>query len=447
MWAFSNEGNLSMTERNQLKEKLKGLDSVNIFFTDLNGQIMGLPINPEDIETILEKGIGFDGSSVAGFASVDKSDRILIPDPDSFRIIKLKHESIGFFIGRVYNEFGRRAQADPRRVLEDILHDAQEAYGFRFLLGPEHEFFLLSGNPFEEKKHTDQAGYFQTTPHDKGEHVRSQIIAILKSCHIKFEKAHHEVTPSQHEINLECTDPLRAADRTLLFNHVTHKVAAENGFHATFMPKPFDGYNRSAFHIHVSMQDANGNNLFYQKGSNQNLSRLARQFIGGILKYGREVSIVMASSFNSYKAYVLEREAPIIRGWGFSNRSSMVRIPYCNSPESTRLELRAPDPIGNMYLQMAALIAMGLEGIKNDLDCGRPDVGSTYQKKYRMRMWDKRFLPKSMGEALVEAEKSQFLKKLLGQKLFESYLSLKIKEWEDYRTHITPKEFHHYVNR
>jgi glutamine synthetase len=440
-------GTHHMTEALHFREKMKGLDSVTIFFADLNGQILSLPINPDDIETILEKGIGFDGSSVAGFASVDKSDRILIPDPHSFRVLRVKNETIGFFVGRVFNELGQHANADPRRVLENVIQQTENTYGFRFLLGPEHEFFLLTGDTFEEKRHSDQAGYFQTAPHDKGEPVRKEIVSILKSCGIKFEKTHHEVTPSQHEINLECTDPLNAADRTLLFNHITHKVAADNGFHATFMPKPFDGYNRNAFHIHLSMQDTNGNNLFYQQGSDHNLSDLARQFIAGILKYGREASIIMASSYNSYKAYVLEREAPIIRGWGLSNRSSMVRIPYCATPDSTRIELRSPDPIGNMYLQMATLIAMGVAGIENKLDCGKPDMGSTYQKKYTIRMWDKRFLPKSMFEALVEAEKSRFLKTLLGRKLFDSYMTLKTKEWEAYRTHITPKEFHHYVNR
>jgi len=436
-----------MAEYMQFKENINELDSVKIFFTDLNGRIMALSVNAEDMETIMDKGIGFDGSSVAGFASVDKSDRLLFPDPESFRIVRFKNETVGFFIGCVYNEHGKRAKADPRRVLEEIIHHAEEAYGFRFLLGPEHEFFLLSGEESGEKRHTDQAGYFQTTPHDKREGVRNQIISILKASGIKSEKSHHEVTPSQHEINLECTDPLNAADRTLLFNHITHKVAAENDFRATFVPKPFDGYNRSAFHIHLSMQDTDGNNLFYDKKSENNLSELGRQFIAGALEHGREASIIMASSYNSYKAYVLEREAPVIRGWGFSNRSSMVRIPYIASPESTRIELRSPDPIGNMYLQMAALIAMGIAGIKNKLDCGKPDVGSTYQKKFRARVWDNRLLPKSMYEALVEAEKSSFLKDLLGEKLFNSYLSLKIQEWEGYRTHITPKEFAHYVNR
>ena len=282
-------------------------------------------------------------------------------------------------------------------------------------------------------------------PHDKGETIRNQIIAILKSCGIAFEKAHHEVTPSQHEINLEPTTPLNAADRTVLFNHITQKVAVKNGLYATFMPKPFDHFNRSAFHIHLSMLNLVGENLFYDRDADYFLSKKARQFIGGIEKYGRETSIVMASTLNSYKAYVSEQEAPIIRGWGFGNRSSMVRVPYSNSPNNTRIELRTPDPSGNVYLQMATLIAMGLAGMKEELDCGRPDSSSTYDKHYKTRLWDKRFLPRSFYEALVEAERSKFLQELLGERIYDRYMELKIADWEDHRVNVTPRELNKYL--
>jgi glutamine synthetase len=305
---------------------------------------------------------------------------------------------------------------------------------------------LLAGDEFSDKTHSDKAGYFQATPHDKGELVRNRIIAVLKTCGIRFEKAHHEVTPSQHEINLECADPLAAADRTILFNYITQKVAVEFGYHATFMPKPFDDFNRNAFHIHISMQDLNGKNLFYDSDSKDNISGICKKFIAGIMKYARETSIIMASTFNSYKAYILDREAPIIRSWGLRNRSSMVRVPYAQNPESTRIELRNPDPAGNPYLQIAMLIAMGLQGIKQDLDCSPSDVGSTYKKKYKYRLWDKRFLPKSMFEALVEAERSKFLKDFLGDRIYNAYMSLKINDWEDHRVHVTPRELNKYLS-
>jgi glutamine synthetase len=194
------------------------------------------------------------------------------------------------------------------------------------------------------------------------------------------------------------------------------------------------------------MQDLDGNNMFYDANSEDNISSTCKNFIAGILKYARETSIIMASTFNSYKAYVLDKEAPIIRGWGFRNRSSMVRVPYAQSPESTRIELRNPDPAGNPYLQIAMLIAMGLQGIKENLDCSPPDVGSTYKKKYKYRLWDKRFLPKSMFEALVEAERSKFLKDFLGDRIYNAYMSLKINDWEDHRVHVTPRELNKYLS-
>ena len=425
---------------------LKETTLTKIFFTDLNGRIMNLPINPDNIGSIIANGIGFDGSSVAGYATVDSSDRLLFPDPESFRIVEFGDNKCGFFIGHVYDDQESRARVDPRSVLEDILKKAETEYGFKFLVGPEHEFFLLRENEHGEKVHSDKAGYFQSTPHDKGERVRNRIINVLKACGIRFEKAHHEVTPSQHEINLECADPLTVADRTILFNYITQMVALEFGYHATFMPKPFDDFNRNAFHIHISMQDIDGNNMFYDADSEDNISSTCKNFIAGILKYARETSIIMASTFNSYKAYVLDREAPIIRGWGFRNRSSMVRVPYSYNPESTRIELRSPDPAGNPYLQIAMLIAMGLKGIERDLDCGRPDFGSTYKKKYRYRVWDRRFLPKSMYEALVEAERSKFMKEILGEQIYNTYMSLKINDWEDHRVHITPRELDKYLS-
>ena len=431
----------------EIQETLKGTDATKIFFTDLHGRVMSLPVNPEHMESIGNTGIGFDGSSVAGFASVEKSDRILKPVKNSFRLVKFLDENVGFFIGNVYNEAGKRALADPRAMLENLLAAAEAEFSFKFTVGLEHEFFLLKGDTFDENSHTDRGGYFQASPHDKGEAVRNRIITILKECGIAFEKSHHEVTPSQHEVNLEPTDPLNGADRTVLFNYVTQKVATEFGYYAAFMPKPFDGYNRNAFHIHLSMQDLDGNNVFFDQTAEKNISNIARQFIAGIIKYARETSIIMASTFNSYKAYVFEREAPVVRNWGFSNRTSMVRIPHALHPDSTRLELRSPDPCGNPYLQIAVLIAMGLEGIRQGLDCGNALSGSTSPKGNKMKVWDQRFLPKCMFEALVEAERSKFLKETLGDRIYTNYMDLKVSDWEEHRTHVTAREHSKYLNR
>lgn len=436
-----------MADLKEIKKELETVDTTKIFFVDFNGRIMNLPVNPDNIESILENGIGFDGSSIAGYGTVDNSDRLLFPDPDSFKVLRFSDENVGFIIASVYDEKDKPAQADPRAILKNLLVEGEREFGLKFLVGPEHEFFLLNNGKKQKNLHTDQGLYFQSSPHDKGEAVRNRIVKILKDCGIAFEKAHHEVTPSQHEINLEPTDPLNSADRTLLFNYVTQETAADFGYRATFMPKPFDGYNRNALHLHLSGQDLDGNNVFYDKDADHNIGTIARQFIGGILKYARETSIIMASTYNSYKAYVSEREAPIICNWGFKNRSTMVRIPYCPNPQSTRLELRSPDPAGNVYLQVAILIAMGMEGIRNKIDCGEHSIGTICSKDLSTKVWDKRFLPKSMFEALAEAEGSSFLKQTLGDETYQNFMALKTQEWEGHRTHVTHRELSMYLDR
>jgi glutamine synthetase len=429
-----------MVDAKDLEQKINDVDILQVFTTDLNGRPVTLQVNAGNIESFFKKGVGFDGSSVPGYGSVENSDKLLIPLAETFRKVEFAHENLGFMIGKINEEYGERSSLDPRALLERTVKQAREEFGFQFLTGPEHEFFLLTGGEFNKNIHTDNAGYFHADPLDKGDAVRKEIVNILKKCGIQFEKMHHEVTPSQHEINLSCLDPLTTADRTVLFSYITKRVAHEKGLHATFMPKPFNGFNRNALHIHISAQDLDGNHLFYQPNAPGNLSDTARQFTGGILKYARETSIVMAAIFNSYKAYVVGKEAPISRGWGLKNRSSMVRIPHAEGADDTRIEIRSPDPSGNIYIQLATLIGMGLQGIREKIDCGEPDAGNTYKNKNATHLLDTNYLPGNMFEALVEAENSRFLKEFLGETLYSQYMTLKINEWENYRTFVTPRE-------
>lgn len=429
-----------MVNIKELEQKLSAVDIVQIFTTDLNGRPVTLQVHAGDVESFFKKGVGFDGSSVPGYGTVDNSDKLLIPLADTFTNVEFEKENLGFLICKINEEYGERSPLDPRALLERTVKQAEEEFGFRFLTAPEHEFFLLTGDQFTETIHTDNAGYFHADPLDKGDMVRKEIVEVLKKSGIQFEKMHHEVTPSQHEINLSCLDPLSTADRTVLFSYITKRVAHEKGLHATFMPKPFNGFNRNALHIHISAQDLDGTPLFHQANVPGNLSDSARQFIGGILKYARETSIVMAAIFNSYKAYIVGKEAPISRGWGLKNRSSMIRVPHTEGANETRIEIRSPDPSGNIYIQLATLIEMGLQGIREKIDCGDPDIGSTYKNKNATGLLDKNFLPRNMFEALVEAENSNFLKDFLGEPLYSQYMSLKIDEWESYRTFVTPRE-------
>jgi len=433
---------MEITKKMEDIHKIIGnVDTLQIFTTDLNGRPVTLQVNGDNVASLLEKGVGFDGSSVPGYGTVNDSDKLLIPLQETFRKVPLPQENLGFLIGRINEGYETRSPLDPRYLLERVIAQAEQEFGLQFKVAPEHEFFLLSSEEFStEDIHTDKAGYFQASPRDRGEVVRKEIVSVLKKCGVDFEKMHHEVTPSQHEINLSCLPPLEAADRTVLFSYVAKKIAYSQNMYASFMPKPFNGFNRNALHFHISAQDMEGTPVFFEKSAPDALSATAHHFIGGLLEYARQTSLIMASTFNSYKAYVVGREAPILRSWGMKNRSSMVRVPYATGPKDTRIEIRSPDPAGNIYLQIATLIGIGLQGIRDKLDCGAHDTASTYQTRKAAGLWDTNFLPTNMYEALLEAERSEFLKNFLGDALYEQYMSLKIAEWEEYRTFVTPRE-------
>lgn len=437
---------MSGPELPRIKEQLKEAYTTKLFFTDLNGRLKNLSVNPDDIEAILKNGVGIDGSSIAGIATVDNSDRILKPVMGSFRLVDFGDRKVGFFVGQIFNQDGSRSEVDPRYPLERAVAEAAKDFQIKFMMGPEHEFFLLNGDEISSEIHTDKLDYFGSSPNDVGDVVRQEIVNVLEKCGVKYEKTHHEVTSSQHEINLEPGDPLTIADRTILFEFVTKEVAAQYNLHATFMSKPFTGFNRNAFHIHLSFTDLAGKNLCYDESGEYHLGAKLMNFIGGITKHAREASIVMASTFNSYKAYVLDKEAPVVRGWGMRNRSSMVRIPHAMKPEATRMELRCPDATGNVYLQFAVLIFMGLAGIANKEDAGPPDVGSTYKKDFQPKVLDRRFLPRDFFPALMDAENSAFMAESLGSELFANYMKIKIAEWEDHRTTITDLEHRKYLH-
>ncbi len=436
---------MGSTELSRIKEQLQEAYTTKLFFTDLNGRLKSLSVNPADIENIISNGVGIDGSSIAGIATVDNSDRILKPVVESFRLVDFGDRKVGFFVGRIFDQDGSRTTVDPRYALERAVEKAASENNIKFMMGPEHEFFLFNSDEINANTHTDKLEYFSSSPTDIGDVVRQEIVNVLEKCGIKYEKTHHEVTSSQHEINLEPGDPLTIADRTVLFEFVTKEVAAQYNLHATFMSKPFTGYNRNAFHIHTSFTDMAGKNLCYDEQGEYHLSEMLMNFIGGITRHAREASIVLASTVNSYKAYVLGKEAPIVRGWGVRNRSSMVRIPHALSPQATRMELRCPDATGNVYMQFATLIFMGLDGIANKDDAGQPDMGSTYKKDLQPKVRDDRFLPRDFFPALMAAEDSAFMSESLGKELFDNYMKIKIAEWEDYRTTVTDYEHQNYM--
>jgi len=298
----------------------------------------------------------------------------------------------------------------------------------------------MPDNAFGEKGHSDNAGYFQSTPQDKGEVVRNRIIAILETCGIKFEKAHHEVTPSQHEINPVCTDPLSAADRTVLFNTITQETADEFGLHATFMPKPFNHLTGNGCHMHVSVWDESGRkNLFLDKKEELGISKMGYQFMGGVMHSADALCPIFNPTVNSYK----RTNAPITASgatWSpntvtytGNNRTHMVRI-----PDEGRFEFRLMDGATNPYLSQAAILMAGLDGVKNNRDPGeRLDI-NMYEDGHSLH--DVKKLPLNLLDALRLMETSEVVRDGMGASFVDSYLKLKMKEWNGFMSHASAWE-------
>lgn len=426
---------------------------VKLQFTDINGILKSLSVHSKNIENIFENGQPFDGSSITGFRPIEESDMVLFPDPTTFAVIpwRPQEKSSCRLICDVYTPDNRRFEGDPRYVLEKALLKCEEA-GMSYICAPELEFFLLKeGENGGAPTPIDLAGYFDYHPGDLTDGIRREIADSAEHFGIEIEVSHHEVALGQNEIDFKYDEALTTADRAITMKMITKTVAARNGYLATYMPKPFFGINGSGMHVHQSMWNRERTeNLFYCEDENSNyLSDIARHFIGGQLRYGREMCSVLASWPNSYKRLVPGYEAPVYIAWAFKNRSPLIRVPnFGGRKNAARCEIRCPDPAGNPYLQFAVLCLSGLEGIKRKEDPGEPTELNVYRMSYEERKAKKIVsLPESLKEALDLTEQSPFMKEALGETLFENYLQAKRKEWDLYRTQVTNWEIDRYIRR
>ncbi len=408
---------------------------IRLWFTDVLGTLKSVAIAPAELNGAFEEGIGFDGSAIEGFARQFESDMLAKPDPATFSILPWRTEAPG--AARMFCDItlpnGEPSPTDPRNVLRRTLAKAAQM-GYTCYTHPEIEFFLFKSQPEKgvAPVPVDQGGYFDHTPAVVGHDFRRQAITLLEAMGISVEFSHHEGAPGQQEIDLRYADALSTADNIMTFRHVIKEVALEQGFFASFMPKPFTDHPGSGMHTHVSLFKGE-ENAFYDSKAELNLSETGRQFVAGILKHASEITAVTNQWVNSYKRLQGGGEAPALINWGHNDRGALVRIPMYkpNKENSTRIEFRSPDSACNPYLAYAVMIAAGLKGI---------------QEKYVLEPSnDSAILPANLNEAITVMEKSDLVRETLGEHVFEYVLRNKRAEWLEYRRQVSQFELDRYL--
>jgi glutamine synthetase len=420
---------------------------VLLWFTDLEGHLKSFAITPEELEDALDDGMGFDGSSITGFNAIEESDMVAIPDPATFQLMPWKEGEtrVARMICDVVTPDGQPYEGDPRYVLRRAL-ERMESMGFdTFNIGPELEYFLFKDDAGTET--LDEGGYFAMTTMDAAGELRNETIRALTSMGIPVEYHHHEVGPSQHEIDMRFAPALEMADHTITYRLIVKEVAKKAGFHASFMPKPIFGENGSGMHTHQSLFSG-GRNAFFDGDDDWHLSDVGKAFIAGQLRHARELSAVFAQWVNSYKRLVPGYEAPVYVAWSRRNRSALIRIPLYKpgAEQATRAELRCPDPACNPYLTFAALLHAGLEGIERGYELPPPMETNLYHLTAEQRRERGIVsLPETLGEAIDELSQSELMRKALGPHIFDRYVELKRKEWDEYRVQLTEWEMEKYL--
>ncbi|CAN5316648.1 type I glutamate--ammonia ligase [soil metagenome] len=419
---------------------------VRLWFTDVLGMLKSVSVTSSELEGAFSEGIGFDGSAVDGFARVQESDMLAVPDASTFQVLPWRGDSPG--VGRMFCDIrtpqGEPFAADPRQVLRRNLARAADM-GYTFYVHPEMEFFLFRGP--NDPTPLDDGGYFDLTPLDVQSDFRRQAIQTLEAMGISVEYSHHEVAPSQHEIDLRYADALTMADNVMTYRLVVKEVAMERGIYASFMPKPLAGHWGSAMHTHVSLFDGD-TNAFYDQGDPYHLSKVAKSFVAGLLAHAREIAAVCCQWVNSYKRLVPGFEAPTYVSWGRHNRSSLVRVPMYkpNKPSSTRIEFRVPDPACNPYLAFAVMLTAGLRGIEKDYELPSEAEDNIYEMtEFERRAAEITSLPFNLDGALRVMEESELVAEALGEHVFDFFLRNKRVEWDEYRSQVTPFELRRYL--
>jgi len=427
----------------------RGVRLVRLWFTDVLGNLKSFAISPAELENALEDGMTFDGSSIDGFSRVQESDVLAIPDPNTFEVLPWgdpKNAEARVFCD-IHNLDGTPFQGDPRQVLRRNLEEAR-ALGLTFFVAPDMEFFYFAppvqGLPPQP---LDEAGFFDLTTSDVAGSLRKQTIRTLEQMGIPVEYSFHEDAPSQHEIDLRHNDVLSMADSVMTFRFVVKEIAASQGVHASFMPKPLQGVQGSGMHCHLSLFKGE-DNAFYSEDDGYSLSPIAKQFMAGLLRHAAEITAVTNQTVNSYKRLVPGFEAPVHISWARNNRSGLIRVPIPKkgNPLATRIEYRSPDPACNPYLAFSVILAAGMRGIREGYELPTEADANLFQMDdAQLSKLGIDQIPASLGDALKTMERSTLVADALGEHIFEWFLRNKRKEWQDYKAHVSTFETDRYL--
>jgi glutamine synthetase len=419
---------------------------IRLWFTDVLGMLKSFSITASELELALEEGMGFDGSSIEGFARIHESDMVAMPDPSTFAILPWRSNEtpVARMFADVLTPDGSPYAGDPRYALKRNLKKAADL-GYAMQVGPELEYFYFKNDQGTEI--IDKGGYFDCPPLDLASNLRRDTILALEELGIQVEYSHHEVAPSQHEIDLRYQECLKMADTAMTYRLVVKEIAHQHGVYATFMPKPIFGENGSGMHVHQSLFKGK-QNAFFDAKDEYNLSREGKAYIAGVLKHASEICLVIAQWANSYKRLVPGYEAPVYVAWARRNRSSLIRVPmYKPGKETaTRMEFRCPDPACNPYLAFAVMLAAGLEGIEKGYELPEPVEEDIFEMSEKARRKAGIVsLPGSLGKAIEVTEKSELVRNALGDHIFEKFIENKKIEWNEFRTHVSQFEIEKYL--
>ncbi|TFG38503.1 MAG: glutamine synthetase [Syntrophobacterales bacterium] len=429
----------------QMKEKK--VEFIRLWFTDVLGFLKSFSISPRELELAFEEGMGFDGSSIEGFARIEESDMVAMPDPTSFVLLPWRsngEENVARMFCDIMKPDGTPYEGDPRYALKRNLKKAADM-GYVMNVGPELEFFYFKNA--EGTEILDRGGYFDLTPLDVASDLRRDTIRALESMGIIVEYSHHEVAPSQHEIDLRYTDALAMADAAMTYRLTVKEVAMQHGVYATFMPKPIFGENGSGMHVHQSLFKGK-KNAFYDANDEYFLSKEGKSYIAGLLKHAKELSSVVAQWVNSYKRLVPGYEAPVYISWARRNRSALIRVPMYKpgKQNATRMEFRCPDPACNPYLAFAVMLAAGIKGMEEGYSLADPieeDIFEMTAKEREAKGIES--LPGSLGQAIHMTERSEVVREALGDHIFNKFIENKKIEWDQYRMHVSDYELRKYL--